>query len=128
MKRRFDSGYTLVEIILAIAILGIVLVPIFTYMMNSSGLITYADEREMALLIAQQRMEVLKSNEYDSISIGTSNYQLGDSEFPNYNTNRYPDFTITEEISLVTDDLKEIKLIVNWDSKNVQLKSKYVNR
>jgi len=123
-----NSGYTLVEIILAIAILGLVLVPVLTFMSNSSGIITHADVREMALLIAQQRMEVLKSNEYDSISIGTSNYQLGDSEFPNYNTNRYPDFTITEEISLVTDDLKEIKLIVNWDSKNVQLKSKYVNR
>ncbi|MCF8002356.1 MAG: type II secretion system GspH family protein, partial [Halanaerobiales bacterium] len=37
MEKINNSGYTLVEIILAIAILGLVLVPVFTYMTNSSG-------------------------------------------------------------------------------------------
>ncbi|MCF8009134.1 MAG: prepilin-type N-terminal cleavage/methylation domain-containing protein, partial [Halanaerobiales bacterium] len=38
-----NSGYTLVEIVLAIAILGLVFVPVLGFLTNSSGIITYAD-------------------------------------------------------------------------------------
>lgn len=130
---KIDWGYTLVEIVLAITILGLVLVPILTFMSNSSGLITHADIREMAILIAQQRMEILKSEGYESMTIGSTSYSIGDTEFPDYDVNRYPVFSLTENVSWHDDNikkLKEIEIIISWNdnNKSVILKSNMAKR
>jgi len=121
-------GYTLVEIILAIAILGLVLVPILMFMTNSSGIITHADIRETAILIAQQRIETLKSEGYDAISIGTSSYKFGDVDFPDYDEKRYPDFKISQDVNLTTNSLKKIEITVSWNQKDIVLKSNIAKR
>ena len=133
MKKINNSGYTLVEIILAIAILGLVIVPILGFMTNSSGIITHADKREMALLIAQQRMEYIKSQGYDYLetytTVNTKNDASKDAfDYLNY-SNRYPDFELKE--SITGTNIKTIEIEISWnsaDEKKVVLKSKLADR
>jgi len=132
MNIRNNSGYTLVEIILAIAILGLVVVPILMFMSNSSGIITYADERERALLVAQEKMEDIKSMEYENIDI-SSNVNISSNE--DIFIDRYPTFTRLINISSNDidsdgeDDYKLIEIEITWgNNKSVQLKSKIAKR
>src|SRR6056297_2948172 len=135
MKKLNNSGYTLVEIILAIAILGIAIVPILGYMTNSSGIITHADKREMSLLIAQQRMEFLKSQGYEELS---NNYVTdpatyveitsSDAGYPNFNESKYNISLIEEQISEDTVGIIDIIVRVTWDGRETELKSKLADR
>ena len=128
-----NSGYTLIEIILAIAILGLVIVPILGFMTSSSGIITHADKREMALLIAQQRMEFIKSQGFDFLEMYTAVNTKNDpnedaSDYLNYNS-RYPDFELKE--SITGTNIKTIEIEISWnseDEKAVVLKSKLADR
>lgn len=124
------DGFTLIEIILAIAILGLVVVPVFSYMINSSGLITHADTREVALLIAQQRMETVKNKGYANIDIKDTYVDItGDTDL-NYDETKYPDFTIKQKVT-ENDviNLKTIKIKLTWNSnKEVELKTNMVDR
>ena len=135
MNKINNSGYTLVEIILAIAILGLVIVPIFGFMTNSSGIITHADKREMALLIAQQRMEFLKSLGYVELSDNRvtdppTYVEIGstDDGYPNYNDSKYDIKMIEDKIGESTEGIIDISVRVTWDDKETVLKSKLADR
>ena len=130
-----NSGYTLVEIILAIAILGIVIVPVLGFMTSSSGIITHADKREMSLLIAQQRMEYLKSLGYEELSdnyvtdpAAYNTITSSDDGYPNYNSNRYNIGSIEEKIGETNDGLIDISIRIIWDGRETVLKSKLADR
>lgn len=129
MVNNSENGYTLVEIVLAIAILGLVLVPVFSYMMNSGRLITYADEREMAIWIAQQRMEFLKSYGYDDIDGNIENDVLA-SDHVSYDHDKYPDYKLFESIDDSEDSIKKIMITIKWDNgdREVDLHSKIADR
>lgn len=130
MMLKENQGYTLIEIILAITILGLVLVPMFGYMTSSSGIIIYADEREHAFLLAQQEMERIKSLGFDSIdsSLEESNKTIVDTDYPDINLDRYP--TFERSITITGDsDIKTINIIFNWDTnKEITLKNKIAKR
>ena len=137
MRDQFDFGYTLVEIILAIAILGIVLVPVLTFMSNSSGLITYADIRERAIFLAQQRIEEIKSLEYDNINstLNESKNQLTLLEYPEVDLDRYPDFfrginILGENLDSDTStyEINTISITIEWNGKSITLKNKVAKR
>jgi|SRR6056297_2427464 len=131
MFKKDSSGYTLIEIILAIAILGLVLVPVLGFMTNSSGIITYADKRERALLIVQQRMEYLKSLGYVDIGTTTDGFITipnEDEGYPEFNAVKYNISSIKEKIEENTTGIYDITIKVSWDSKDVILKSKLADR
>lgn len=135
MSEEKNSGYSLVEIILAIAILGLVIVPVLGFMTNSSSIITYADKREMSLLIAQQRMEYLKSLGYDNLSetSGFESINTSDENYPQFNPSKYNITNIEEKIvengdGIEIDSIYEITIKVSWDSKEIALKSKLADR
>lgn len=130
MDFKANSGYTLIEIILAIAILGLVLVPILTFMTNSSGIITHADVREKALLVAQQRMEYLKSQGFESLSDtdGFESVSTSSDYYPQFDTNKYPITNIEEKIEENTNGIKDIIIRITWDDRTTLLKSKLAYR
>src|SRR6056297_1694574 len=90
MVKNSNAGFTLIEVILAIAILAIALVPIFGYMINSQGVIRHADRREKALILAQQELEKIKNMDYDNID----DYIV---TIDNSDLDKYPDYTGTLE-------------------------------
>ncbi len=60
-KFKNQIGLSLVEIILAIALFGLVSVPLILILINSYGSNLQAEEREIAVLYAQQGIEAVKS-------------------------------------------------------------------
>ncbi len=64
MKR--ERGFTLLEVIVAIALLGIVAVAIYAGLATASKAISTADERTTAESLARSQMDSIQNQAYDS--------------------------------------------------------------
>jgi len=131
MVKNSNAGFTLIEVVLAIAILAIALVPIFGYMINSQSVITHADRREKALILAQQELERIKNMDYDDI-VDTI---IADIDYtdPDLNLDKYPEYTRTLEkpIPEYESIMKTIIITVSWGDPNehsVTLKTRVAKR
>ena len=61
-----QKGTTLIEVLIAIAILGMISVPFLTALSTSSGALIIADERTTAESLVRSQMEYVRSQEYDA--------------------------------------------------------------
>jgi len=61
-----QKGTTLIEVLIAIAILGMIAVPFLTALSTSSRALIIADERTTAESLVRSQMEYVKSQEYDA--------------------------------------------------------------
>lgn len=97
------SGYILIEVLIAISILSLLVVPVIG--MTSQGLqrLNTTQKYTEALYFAQGEMEYLKSLDYNQLSEQT--FQIRES------SNFYSDVSIT---SIDGTKLLYIKLLVTW--------------
>jgi len=61
-----QKGTTLIEVLIAIAILGMIAVPFLTALSTSSRALIIADERTTAESLVRSEIEYVKSQEYDA--------------------------------------------------------------
>ena len=61
-----QKGTTLIEVLIAIALLGMIAVPFLTALSTSSRALIIADERTTAESLVRSQMEYVKSQEYDA--------------------------------------------------------------
>jgi prepilin-type N-terminal cleavage/methylation domain-containing protein len=116
-----DRGFTLIEIIVAIAVVGIVGTAFSGFFINSARMIDQIDEREKAIIIAQREMEILKAKKFDDILDYIDSYNNSDDSifetqgsFPEYNVNINP--------ILESNNLYKIELTNSWnDNQEVKL-------
>lgn len=121
---RNEDGLSLIEILLGITLLVIVLTPMLGFFGNSANIIRQTDIKEKALSLAQERMEELKTVDYDDLEDEEENYLT-------ITVNNYPEFERKVEINPgSTSNIKEIIVTVYWDSrnKNVRLKTLVARR
>jgi len=78
---RNQKGLTLIEVLIAIAILGMIAVPFLTALSTSSRALIIADERTTAESLVRTEMEYVKNSTYNS----TFSYQ--DSHYAGYSVN-----------------------------------------
>jgi prepilin-type N-terminal cleavage/methylation domain-containing protein len=117
-----NRGFTLIEIAVTIAVVGIVSVAISGFFLNSMRVIDATDEREKALMIAQSKMEEIKKDGFKSISEDyTFNDGNAEASF-SPTVDGYSGYLIFEEIN---DTLYKIEVIILWDnnSKNLEIVS-----
>ncbi len=90
-----NKGFTLLEIVLAIAVASIIGITFFGFFANSARVIKSTDVREKALMLAQQEMEFFKAAGFKEIteSILPENY-----DFNNGNNNKWVSNSDYEEI------------------------------
>lgn len=70
-----NVGFTLVEVLLALALLGIItifLIPVFTFMIRSS---THEQQKFVAHQLASSQLEWIKTIEYEKIGLNKAHYQ-----------------------------------------------------
>ena len=75
---RGQKGQTLIEVLIAIALLGVIAVPFLTALSTSSRALIIADERTTAESLVRSQMEYVKSQEYN-----TTGYDvIADADIP----------------------------------------------
>ncbi len=114
-KKNNSRGFTLIEIVVSIAVVAIIGVAFFAFFANSARLIKETDIREKALMVAQQEMEIAKAKQFPNITTNT------DKNFPS--EEGFPDYTADRIVKNISSSLKEIKITVNWENKSISITS-----
>lgn len=65
---RNEKGFTLIEVIIAMALLGIIAIAFLGGLVSASSAIIIADQRATAESLARSQMEYVKNQDYDSIN------------------------------------------------------------
>ncbi len=122
MSIKDEKGYTLVELLLAVAVLGVIMVPFFGMFSAGNFNNFQAGNYSTAVNLAREKMESIKNTEYDSVEA------LGAEA-----VDGYPSFSrvvdVTEHEAVETDEveLKEVTVTVYWDDRSYGLSS-YITR
>ena len=110
MKVLQQKGFTLLEIMIAVAIIAIALTTLLGSQSQSVSFANSAQFETMAALLAQSKMSELVIE--DSFSLSGNNGDFGD-DFPGYTWEAEVNDIIVEEID-VSQYLKQVDLSVKW--------------
>ncbi|ADQ14869.1 type IV pilus modification PilV family protein [Halanaerobium hydrogeniformans] len=127
-----DKGFTLLEIILAIAVVGIVGVTFFGFFANSARVIKSVDVREKALMLAQQEMEGIKAGGFSGINNEINNENYFDDNYKYFydeksiNSNDgFPEYKVNILVEKEKDSLYKLTVTSDWTEnsidKNIEL-------
>ncbi|ADL13271.1 type IV pilus modification PilV family protein [Acetohalobium arabaticum] len=123
---QWEEGMSLIEVMVGITLLFIALVPILGYFVSSTRMVSETEKKSIALNLAQQKMEKLKSKDFVDLPDSIKNHDKididgdGEDDYPNFNieVNGDPD-----------DKIKEITVIVHWnDDELVKLETLIAKR
>jgi prepilin-type N-terminal cleavage/methylation domain-containing protein len=140
VNTRKEEGFTLIEVVIAIAILAIILASVINYFINSTAITSASKDRREALQLARSVIEDMKSSIYND-SYGdnfTERLNSRESDFNNgdwKNEEDFFDFKDDYGCKVVVNnyesysDLKEITVRVEWDDENsIELKTLITKR
>lgn len=119
-KNRCNRGFTLLEVIIAVAIIAIALTTLLGSQSQSVSFANSVKFETMAALLAQSKMSEIVIQEADSLSSDSGDF--GD-DYPGYAWDVRVSNISIEGIDTISDYLKQIDLSVTWgvSSYNVRL-------
>jgi prepilin-type N-terminal cleavage/methylation domain-containing protein len=120
MKKNINlnSGFTLLEVLVTIFIIGLVLV-LYQGALGKVGLIQYAKNQEIALRVANNKMEELRAGGYAALP--------SSGNFSDTQLNSLPNSSASMTITAYNSDTKQVVITIQWDdpssssSKNISL-------
>jgi len=135
--RGSSRGFTLVEVLITIALIGAIAVAFFSFMSAATSALIHADERTIAESLARSQMEYVKNQGY--INATSPTWQVTYQRLPgipigysicsiDWTTNQTSNCGATPNMSIVaialnstTSDsgLQRIKLVIKHDDKEV---------
>jgi type II secretory pathway pseudopilin PulG len=121
MKQRLQSGFTTVEIVVAITVFG-VLIPTFGAALNNLTLINNrARDLALANMLAQNKVELLRGAGYNSISLGTTDFS---AELPSVLASPK---SASYAVSSPSAGIKEVQVTISYQeysaNRSIQYKS-----
>jgi len=117
-----SRGFSLIEVVIAIALIGIIAVAVLSALSTASIALIIADKRATAESLARSQLEFVKNQLYDDITTPDPQYSLIDSAFipDGYNINIEAVRLNPEGDSPNDDDgIQKIKVTVSYDGKAV---------
>lgn len=110
-----NSGLTLIEVLVTLAILGIIIVPLSSFFITSAKINNDSRDKFKATLIAQQLMEDIKLS--DSIVEGESQYNIENYDVI-VNISSVSDFTELESSNFYDTIDYDIKIQIDKNNEN----------
>lgn len=104
-KQNSNSGFSLLEVIITLMIAGFALV-LFQTALGKTKLIQYAKNQEIALRVASNKIEELRSGGYSALP-STGNFS--DSQL-----NSLPNSSANMAITDFNDDTKQVIILIQW--------------
>lgn len=111
MKNIADKGFTLLEVMIAVALLAIALTTLLGSQSQSVSFANSAKFETMAALLAQSKMSEISLLEKDALSSDRGDF--GD-DYPGYAWEVTVDNISIEGIDTISDYLKQVDLTVTW--------------
>ncbi|MCK8816851.1 prepilin-type N-terminal cleavage/methylation domain-containing protein [Natroniella sulfidigena] len=111
-----EEGFSLLEMVIGIAILSIVLIPTLSFFSSSLSFIGRTDQRTQALNVGQQMMEELKAQDFEGLEDKEKTKEVGNFSFD-------LDIEVEEEPDAL-EDIKKVTVTVSWeddDSQKIEL-------
>jgi general secretion pathway protein I len=108
-------GFTLLEVMIALAIIAITLVTLLASQSQSLSLASEAKLNTMAALLAQSKMAEIEAENPEDLASDSGDFG---EDFPNYHWNltvSNPGFSGAEQ---ALEYLKQIDLVISWDEQD----------
>jgi len=122
-----QKGTTLIEVLIAIAILGVIAVPFLTALSTSSRALIIADERTTAESLVRSEIEYVRSCDYDNETVShPASYEHADVPSPDY-----PGYNVSVDVEALNDPdvgIQKITVTVKRDGEVVLITSTYKAR
>ena len=112
-----NKGLTLVELIVSLAILGIIIAPLSSFFVNTVKVNKDSENQMIANQLAQKYMEQLKFSDI---------IELTDEDEQEIKDNNYPNFKITKKVQEHGTKKKLVKITVKVEKKNSKSKVELV--
>ena len=110
-----EKGFTILEVLVAIALLGILGVAFLGGLSTASKALFLADERTTAESLARSQMEYVKNEMYDN----TDPYKYEQTDVPSSDDPAYTISVDAEPLNTPDDGIQKITVTVNHHSKQV---------
>lgn len=112
---RCEAGTTLLEVVVALAILSLVAVAFLGGLVTTSKATFIVDERATALSLAQSQMEWAQNSSYTNNATGYSPAPIpGGSDYSNYSVN-----LTAQPLHDPDDGIQKLTVIVNHSGKQI---------
>jgi prepilin-type N-terminal cleavage/methylation domain-containing protein len=103
-----SPGFTLVEVLITIALIGAISVAFFSFMSAATSALIHADERTIAESLARSQMEFAKNQGYQPLTGGEATYQKIDTT----NLSGYSICSVNHNGSVV----ENVIIGISWDT------------
>jgi general secretion pathway protein I len=119
MKILHSRGFTLLEVMIAVAILAIALVTLLGSQSQSVSFANSAKFETMAALLAQSKMSEITIQAADSLSSDSGDFG---EDYPGYTWEATVSDVSYEGLDAISDYLKQIDLAVTWGTLSYNLR------
>jgi general secretion pathway protein I len=119
MKILHSRGFTLLEVMIAVAILAIALVTLLGSQSQSVSFAHSAKFETMAALLAQSKMSEITIQAADSLSSDSGDFG---EDYPGYTWEATVSDVSYEGLDAISDYLKQIDLAVTWGTLSYNLR------
>jgi len=109
--RHFQSGFTLLEVMIAMAIIAIALVAVFGSQSQSLSLANEAKFNTTAALLAQSKIAEIAAEKPEGLASDSGDFG---EDFPNYHWNLTVSDVASGEAEGISDHLKQVDLSLSY--------------
>jgi general secretion pathway protein I len=111
MMRKEDPGFTLLEVMVAIALIAIALTAVLGSQSQSVSLAGEARFNTTAALLAQSKMAEIELQDPEDLTADSGDF---DEDFPGYTWNLSVSNVMFDRPENVSDHLKQVDLTISW--------------
>jgi general secretion pathway protein I len=111
MMRKENRGFTLLEVMVAIALIAIALTAVFGSQSQSVSLAGEARFNTTATLLAQSKMAEIELQDPGDLTADSGDF---DEDFPGYTWNLSVSNVMFDRPENVSDHLKQVDLTISW--------------